>query len=151
LVENIPRLEMVCAILDTQECNFDGSGSPIGSPQGEAIPLGARVLKLVTDYDFLEAGGSSPSAAISTLQGRKGRYDPKLLNALARAKGKATSGAAQIKLDQLQVGMLLIQDVLSSTGTLLVPRGHEVTQAILTRLSSLPPGSVREPLAVTGS
>jgi hypothetical protein len=46
------------------------------------------VLKLVSDYDFLEAGGMSPTAAVTSLQNRKGRYDPKLLAALARAKGK---------------------------------------------------------------
>jgi hypothetical protein len=49
------------------------------------------------------------------------------------------------------VGMLLVQDVLATTGTVLVPRAHEVTQAILTRLASLAPGSVREPLMVTGN
>ncbi len=148
LLENIPRLELVCAILDAQEYNFDGSGSPIGAPQGESIPLGARVLKLVSDYDFLEAGGSSPAAALSTMQGRKGRYDPKLLATLNRVKNKAAPGVSQIKLEALDVGMLLVQDVMSSTGSLLVPRGHEVTQAILSRLSSMEPGSVREPLTV---
>ena len=151
LLETIPRLELVCAILDTQELNFDGQGAPDGAPQGEAIPLGARVLKLICDYDFLEAGGASPGAAISTLQGRKGRYDPKLLNVLSRAKNKSAPGMGEIRLDALKTGMLLVQDVMSTTGSLLVPRGHEVSDAILTRLRSLPPGTVREPLAVLGS
>lgn len=151
LLESIPRLELVCAILDAQEYNFDGQGSPRGAPQGESIPLGARVLKLVSDYDFLEAGGASPGVAISTLQGRKGRYDPKLLGALSRVKTKASPGAGGIGLASLQAGMLLIQDVMSQTGSLLVPRGHEVTEAILTRLRGLEPGSVREPLMVMGS
>jgi response regulator RpfG family c-di-GMP phosphodiesterase len=151
LLESIPRLELVCAILDAQEYNFDGQGSPRGAPQGESIPLGARVLKLVSDYDFLEAGGTSPGVAISTLQGRKGRYDPKLLGALSRVKTKASPGAGGIGLASLQAGMLLIQDVMSTTGSLLVPRGHEVTEAILTRLRGLEPGSVREPLMVMGS
>jgi CheY-like chemotaxis protein len=102
LLESIPRLELVCAILDAQEYNFDGQGSPRGAPQGESIPLGARVLKLVSDYDFLEAGGTSPGVAISTLQGRKGRYDPKLLGALGRVKNKAAPGVGEIKLAALQ-------------------------------------------------
>jgi response regulator RpfG family c-di-GMP phosphodiesterase len=151
LLESIPRLELVCAILDAQEYNFDGSGSPLGAPQGEAIPLGARVLKLVGDYDFLEAGGMSATAAIGALQGRKGRYDPKLVSVLARVKGKAASGVTQIPLQSLQAGMLLVQDIVAPSGAVLVPRGHEVTQAILVRLSALEPGSVREPIAVFGS
>jgi len=151
LLESIPRLELVCAILDAQDYNFDGTGSPRGAPQGESIPLGGRILKLVNDYDFLEAGGMSPGMAITTLQGRKGRYDSKLLGALSRAKGKAAPGVGEIKLAGLQVGMLLVQDVVSSAGALLVPRGHEVTDAIMTRLRGLEPGSVREPLLVLGS
>jgi response regulator RpfG family c-di-GMP phosphodiesterase len=151
LLESIPRLELVCAILDAQEYNFDGQGSPRGAPQGESIPLGARVLKVVSDYDFLEAAGASAGVAISTLQGRKGRYDPNLLAALGRVKAKTTSSVGGIGLEALQVGMLLVQDVMSTTGSLLVPRGHEVTQAILTRLRGLEPGSVREPLMVFGS
>jgi response regulator RpfG family c-di-GMP phosphodiesterase len=151
LLESIPRLELVCAILDAQEYNFDGSGSPLGAPQGESIPLGARVLKLVSDYDFLEAGGMSPTAAINALQGRKGRYDPKLISVLARVKGKAASGVTQIPLESLQAGMLLVQDVIATTGAVLVPRGHEITQAILSRLSALEPGSVREPIVIFGA
>ena len=151
LLESIPRLELVCAILDAQELNFDGEGSPSGAPKGESIPLGARVLKLVSDYDFLEAGGTSSGAAISTLQGRKGRYDPKLLTVLGRVKNRAEPGVREIKLADLHTGMLLVQDVMSTTGTLLVPRGHEIAETILTRLRSMEPGSVREPLLVLGS
>lgn len=151
LLESIPRLELVCAILDAQEYNFDGQGSPPGAPKGESIPLGARVLKLVSDYDFLEAGGSSPGVAISTLQARKGKHDPKLLVVLGRVKSKAAPGVGEIKLEALRAGMLLVQDVMSTTGSLLVPRGHEVTEAILTRLRGLEPGSVREPLSVLGA
>jgi hypothetical protein len=66
-------------------------------------------------------------------------------------KNKAAPGVGEIKLAALQTGMLLVQDVMSTAGALLVPRGHEVTQAILTRLSSLEPGSVREPLMVLGA
>jgi response regulator RpfG family c-di-GMP phosphodiesterase len=151
LLESIPRMELVCAILDAQEYNFDGSGSPLGAPQGEAIPLGARVLKLVADYDFLEAGGMSATAAMSALQGRRGRYDPKLVSALGRVKGKAASGVAHIPLQSLQAGMLLVQDIIATSGAVLVPRGHEVTQAILARLAVLEPGSVREPITIFGS
>jgi response regulator RpfG family c-di-GMP phosphodiesterase len=150
LLENIPRLDLVCAILEAQELTFDGAGSPNGAPQGESIPTGARVLKIVVDYDFLEAGGSSPSTAINTMQGRKGRYDPKMLGVFSRVKSKTTSGVRHVNLGDLQVGMLLVQDVVSTAGAVLVPRGHETTQAILTRLGGLEPGTVREPLMVLG-
>jgi response regulator RpfG family c-di-GMP phosphodiesterase len=47
LLENIPRLDSVLAILAAQQSNYDGSGNLPGAPRGEAIPLGARVLKIV--------------------------------------------------------------------------------------------------------
>jgi hypothetical protein len=149
LLESIPRLEAVRAILQAQDHNFDGSGSTHSSVQGESIPLGARVLRLVIDYDTLEAAGTDPAMAIGTLQGRRGRYDPKLLDAFARVKNKvASQGLSEIKLAAVRPGMFLVQDVMSTTGLLLVPRGHEVTQGLLYRLRNMAPGSVREPLVV---
>ena len=149
LLESIPRLEAVRAILQAQSHNFDGSGSAHSAVHGDAIPLGARVLKLVIDYDTLEASGTDSAVAIGTLQGRKGRYDPKLLDALARAKTKAAlQGLSELVLGAVRPGMFLAQDVMSTTGLLLVARGHEVTPGLLYRLRNLAPGSLREPLVV---
>jgi hypothetical protein len=117
--------------------------------QGESIPLGARILRLVLDYDTLEAAGSDPALAIGTLQGRKGRYDPKLLEVLARLKSKTvTQGLSEVGLAAVRPGMFLVQDVMSTTGLLLVARGHEVTPGLLYRLRNMAPGSIREPLVV---
>jgi response regulator RpfG family c-di-GMP phosphodiesterase len=148
LLKGIPRLESVCSVLDAQEYNFDGSRSPKGNPQGEAIPLGARVLRLVCDYDYLEASGASPTTISETLQSRKGHYDPKLLDALTRLKTSAVSATRPIDLASLQVGMRMGQDVMSTEDALLVPRGQEVTLAIVSRLRGMTPGSVREPLMI---
>ena len=149
LLESIPRLEAVRAILQAQDQNFDGSGSPHSAVHGESIPLGARILKLVLDYDTLEASGSDPAVALGTLQARQGRYDPKLLDALARVKTKtASQGLSEVGLAAVRPGMFLVQDVMSTTGLLLVARGHEVTPGLLYRLRNMAPGSVREPLVV---
>jgi len=149
LLESIPRLEAVRAILQAQDQNFDGSGPAHSAVQGESIPLGARILRLVLDYDTLEAAGSDPALAIGTLQGRKGRYDPKLLEVLARLKSKTvTQGLSEVGLAAVRPGMFLVQDVMSTTGLLLVARGHEVTPGLLYRLRNMAPGSIREPLVV---
>jgi len=149
LLESIPRLEAVRAILQAQDQNFDGSGAAHSAVQGESIPLGARILRLVLDYDTLEAAGSDPALAIGTLQGRKGRYDPKLLEVLARLKSKTvTQGLSEVGLAAVRPGMFLVQDVMSTTGLLLVARGHEVTQGLLYRLRNMASGSIREPLVV---
>jgi hypothetical protein len=52
---------------------------------------------------------------------------------------------------QLQVGMVLDQDVLNQAGAVVVPRGYQVTVAILARLRShIDLGMVQEPIRVVG-
>jgi response regulator RpfG family c-di-GMP phosphodiesterase len=149
LLDSIPRIEAVRAILQTQAYDFDGAGTPSGVPKGESIPLGARVLKLVCDYDSLEAAKVDPMHAIATLQAHRSRYDPTLLAALASVKTKAAAeGLRELVLSAVRPGMFLAHDVTSTSGVLLVPRGHEVTPSLLQRLRSFAAGTVREPIAV---
>jgi response regulator RpfG family c-di-GMP phosphodiesterase len=149
ILESIPRLEAVRAILQMQAFNYDGSNAPIGSPKADAIPLGARVLKIVTDYDSIEASGVAPDVAAGTLQGRKGRYDSQLLDTFVRLKAEtAPTGITELGLGAIRAGMFLAQDVVSATGLLLVARGQEVTIGLLQRLRNLPKGAVHEPIAV---
>jgi response regulator RpfG family c-di-GMP phosphodiesterase len=149
LLGSIPRLDAVRTILLAQECDFDGAAAPIGAPRGEAIPLGARVLRLVCDYDFLEAAKVDPVAAIATLRTQRNRYDPALLEALARVKTKAiTEGVHSLALAAVRPGMFVAGDVTSTTGVLLVPRGHEVTSGLLQRLRNCAVGTVSEPIEV---
>jgi len=149
LLGNIPRLEAVRAILQAREYHFDGAGTPSGGPRGEAIPLGARVLKLVSDYDSLEAAKVDPLHALATLQTHRGRYDPTLLAALVAGKTRAgTKRSSELALAEVRPGMVLASDVTSTTGVLLVPRGHEVTPSVLQRLRNFAGGTVCEPIAV---
>jgi response regulator RpfG family c-di-GMP phosphodiesterase len=149
LLENIPRLEAVRAILQASANNFDGSGSPPGCAKGEATPLGARVLKIVGDYDALEASGLEPDAAVGTLKARRGRYDPKLLDVFVRLKTDATPrGLSELGLASIRPGMFLAKGVTSTSGLLLVARGQEVNVGLLHRLRNLPKGTVREPITV---
>ena len=69
-----------------------------------ALPLGARVLKLVSDWDTLESSGMERGLALETLQGRRGRYDPRLLEALVRLNVNVLpNGPRQVDLASLIV------------------------------------------------
>ncbi len=98
LVAGIPRLDAVRAILKAQGVSFDGSGAPKSAPRGRDIPLGARVLRIVADFDRLERGDTSESVALDTMRGRRGRYDPELLETFASILGKGTKDADVIEL-----------------------------------------------------
>ena len=58
------------------------------------------------------------------------------------------SGVREVTLAVLCVGMVFVDDVKTSTGTLLVARGFEVTQGFLERARNFKPGMVKEPLRV---
>lgn len=139
LLGKIPRLEPVREILAMQARRFDG---------GAELPLGARILRLLVDYDRLEAGGASASVALGTLAQRAGAYDPALLEDLRAIVGTSKEDVRELPLLALRPGMVFAEDVRSRTSTLLVARGQTVTHGLLERMRNLPPGQVREPIRV---
>jgi response regulator RpfG family c-di-GMP phosphodiesterase len=135
LLANIPRLEGIRACLVNQTKRFDGTGKPVNALRGEAIPLGARVLKIVMDFDELEAQGLATSLALDTMRGRGGWYDPTLLTAFALLRGSLqTALVREIPLKLVQPGMTFAEDVKNQAGVLLLPRGYEVTEGLLERI-----------------
>jgi len=146
LLGNIPRLEPVREILSLQNARFDGGGDGTWTKaRGEALPLGARMLRLIVDYDRLEAGGASAAQALGSLSAREGVYDPALLEALKAVAGGRAQEVRELPLSALRPGMVLAEDLRSRAGLLLVARGHGLTQSLLERMKNL---QVREPVRV---
>jgi response regulator RpfG family c-di-GMP phosphodiesterase len=150
-IASIPRLEEVRTALKYQTTAFDGSGAPAGAPKGKDIPLGSRILHLVCDFDRLERGALTAQMALDTMRGRRGRYDPELLELLASTLGGRAREAevAEMPLRLVRIGMTFLDDVKTHSGTLLVARGHEATASLLERFKNFAAGSVREPVRVS--
>jgi len=145
LIAAIPRLEEVREILLHQNTRYDGTGSPAPPLQGDALPVGARLLKLATDFDVLEAQGFTAATAVEQLAGRAGWYDPALLAALREHSGaRAAAGEIQvISLSEVRVGMVFAGDVKSPAGLLLIARGQEVTESLFGRIRNYWQGFAR--------
>ena len=77
-------------------------------------------------------------------------YDPDLLALLEAVVGADTKDlrVTEIPLLGLRAGMMLVEDVRSVAGPLLIARGHVATEQLVTRLWNLGEGYVREPLLV---
>lgn len=150
LIAGIPRLDAVRAVLKYQSASFDGSGGPKTAPRGKDIPFGARVLHMVADFDRLERGDTSQSTALDTLRGRRGRYNPELLELFASILGKRTRDVdvLELPIQSVSAGMIFLEDVRTQAGALLVARGHEATASVVERVRNFVPGSVREPVRV---
>jgi response regulator RpfG family c-di-GMP phosphodiesterase len=156
LLANIPRLEGVAKIVRYQHKSFDGSGFPPDSVSGDAIPQGARLLKIFCDMLELQKTGISRVQALDEMKRRMGLYDPQLLaamRAISEGGGAATvkSGTQSIAINvnDLSPGMVLYSNVLTKDGVLIITAGHEINEMTLEKIQNFQSLSgIREPIFV---
>lgn len=136
LIANIPRMDEVAEILLHCQRRFDGTGSIPKTPVGKDIPAGARLLKLVMDFDLLETRGLTRPVAIDALRENADWYDPDLLDALTVLYGidSPQQKVIELELRAVRPGMIFVQDVVTTTGILLIARGQEATERLVERL-----------------
>ncbi|MBI5799632.1 MAG: response regulator [Verrucomicrobia bacterium] len=150
LLAHIPRLEPVARIVLFQSKHFDGAGFPLDAPGGKQIPDGARLLKVLVDMAQLEARGNSRLDSIAQLRTRAGRYDPEMLDAVAAVLGAgAAKPTASITFKELKPGHVLVSDVTTTGGLLILAAGNRITPSLLERLRNFAALSgVKEPIYV---
>jgi response regulator RpfG family c-di-GMP phosphodiesterase len=156
LLGNIPRLEPVARMVLYQQKHFDGTGLPHDEVAGADIPLGARILKVLTDLGELEATGKPKHTALQAMQQRPGCYDPAVLQAasasfdiyLPEAASLATRDLA-VTVRDLHAGYLILSDVRSMDDILIVKAGATVSLPLLERLRNFADmAGVQEPITV---
>lgn len=131
VISLIPRLDTVQAALKYQSRSFENDD---GGPQRDAIPIGSRILKALSDLAVEETRSPSTAQALAVLMSRRGKYDPVVLDAIATICGPRPPETKEMRLGDLAVGMVLASDVTTRSGTLLVSRGHPVTAQLIERL-----------------
>ncbi len=156
LLTNIPRLESVAKIILYQNKNYDGSGFPIDGVAGDEIPIGSRILKVLSDLAKLESVRIPKFKALDQMQSRAGWYDPRVLDAafacfdiyLEAPTSAKTSGRA-IRLKELTVGHVLLSNIQTREGALIVPAGTKVSPILLAKLRNFEQLSgIKEPIQV---
>ncbi len=121
LLANIPRLEPVIEILSA----LTWSDARIAELGDGTIATGARILALVLEYDNLVTQGHSMDVAVQTLRQRPLRYGAQLIEQFATHLGAGAGGdmLRDMPLRSVLPGMIIMQDVRTHMGTLLVARG----------------------------
>ncbi len=156
LLSNIPRLENVAEIVRYQDRYYDGSGHPSGGPSGENIPLGARILTLLRDFEELRRKSDS-NYALREISRMSKRYDPKLVQSLTTlVNGKDVESQAKRQIDVFEVcarelvpGQIVLEPVETREGVLLVAAGVRLTETSIERLRNYARlVGIREPLRV---
>ena len=128
LIRHIPRLEEVAEIIRFMNKNFNGSGYPPGPVFGAQIPLGARILRVASDFQDLLPKKRDRLEAIESMKHRVAWYDPAVVAELEdllleEHAQEITEEARPIPLASLREGHMLAQGIFTADGLLVVPEG----------------------------
>lgn len=123
LLRNIPRLESVAEMVAEQELPLAKNPNP-----------GARMLKTALDYTDLVARGLDDVSALLALRQQPAVYDPKVVAALEESLARRKqSEVRSVAISELREGMLLVENVVSGRGAVLMEKGQVITRAALER------------------
>ncbi len=157
LLSHIPRLDEVCRIIRYQNQNFDGTGCPGDGVSGEKIPLGARMLRALGGFSQLEAGGSTMDEALRQLANRPEWYDPQVVSAMneglrAGSREQQDPRAPRaVTFANLRVGNVLVADLETKDGVLILSAGNRITPPLIERLRNFAALSgLKEPIHIEG-
>jgi CheY-like chemotaxis protein len=127
MLENIPRLEPVLEIMAYLAAAIRGN-----PPSGKTPPAGALLLRIVLEWDALEAQGYTQSQALAKLRDA-GEFDAELLERLGGML--PVTGTQSLAIEtaprDLVAGMVLAEDLVRKNGVVILPRGFEIDRGLL--------------------
>jgi response regulator RpfG family c-di-GMP phosphodiesterase len=139
-VYKIPRMEAVARTIAYQEKRFDGGGFPKDDVAGLDLPLGARILKVVLDFDRHVCAGLGFGAALNAMSENGDWYDGDVIASLFGFLGTENAHReSRVHLNGLQAGMVTAQDVVASKGDKrikLVADGSELSEMTIEYIQS---------------
>jgi hypothetical protein len=148
LLRNIPRLEKIAEGILHQATPFQPVGQKSTTTlKGTDIPLIGRILKIVIDYDRFLTIEPKPKAALKRLMTQANEYDPDLLKSFSdlivtendgkqNIVSKKDSALAEVSIDDVKNGMVIMGNVFDKKGRLLIGSGTLVTDIIKLRLAN---------------
>jgi response regulator RpfG family c-di-GMP phosphodiesterase len=149
LLAAIPRLEDVAAIVTAQfePIHWRDVADDIGA--WNVRDTGRLLLRTAFEFEQLITRGTSRAAAVETLRTSKMAIPASMIRALSTLPDTKQERVIQIRVQDLAIGMILDEDLLSPKGIRLVPAEQEVTRSLIVRLKSIAGGvGVAEPFRV---
>lgn len=141
LLMALEDLRPVSVILRSQLERFDGAGFP-DALAGLAIPLGARILALASDYDGLQIGAMvqrslrADEARTLIYDSSGKRYDPAVVAAFRSLMDQTEAPPRDMAVlsGELVPGMVLSCDLVSRDGLMLLAGEHVLTSRVIAQL-----------------
>ena len=156
LLRHIPRLEDVAEMILYMNKNYNGSGYPPTPVFGDQIPLGARILRVASDFQDLLPKKRNRQEALAEMRTKVAWYDTAILEIfeqviLEEHSEEVSHEPRRLSVAELRVGHMLAKGIFTADGLLVVPEGtvlrgsHMEKMRNFARLSGL-----KEPLWVIG-
>ncbi|NQD95775.1 HD domain-containing protein, partial [Pseudomonas sp. CrR25] len=146
LLMTLEPLQDAARLIRHHQERWDGGGFP-DRLKGEAIPFGARLLKLAVDFIELQCGLvlerrlSRDEALLLIRKYSDKLYDPQLCERfitlcteLAPDLALADPSILAVDTRRLEPGMLLARNLTAENGTLLLNEGKQLTRALIDKL-----------------
>lgn len=137
LLANIPRLSVVASMITQRDMTYVMPLDFTSREPNEAIRIGAKLLKIITQFDTLLHQKHSPAEAIKIMARQDTPYDNTILDVLAAVELPYIGQVARyMKISELQKGMIIDADIFNTQGVLVVPKGYEINETTAERLKN---------------
>ncbi len=143
LLMPLPDMASIAHIIRWQQERFDGAGYP-DRIAGDSIPIGARIIAIVSDYENLKNGTllqrhlRDDQAFQMVLRGEGKRYDPAVVLAFQEVISGVISPTeeAQVELftSQLKPGMVIARDLIGQDNFLLLSADHVLDERLINKI-----------------
>lgn len=140
----LEQLHGAAKLIRNHNERFDGGGYP-DRLSGLSIPLGARILAVVENYDTALIGTNfikplKPTEASVLIQDGMGKhYDPAVVEVFLNELGKASTAMDNtvklaLRSGQLKPGMTLSSDLITRNGELLLSKDHVLNEQLIDQI-----------------
>lgn len=143
IVARVSRFDALTENILHQNENVDGTGVP-EHLAGDDIPIGARIIRVVKDFDFLIAGKenkqlmSLPDAKSWLMSRADTWYDKVVVNALFSVMNERSDFGEDIEysvgIEGLKIGDTLLEDLVLTNGNIMLTAGQEITAPMIEKL-----------------
>jgi HD-GYP domain-containing protein (c-di-GMP phosphodiesterase class II) len=135
-------LRPVAALIHAHHERHDGKGFPDGLA-GADVPLGARILAVADTFDavqhglLVESAASTAQARLLVRHGRGTQFDPEVVDVflhITEPQQPHAPTSVRLSTAQLQPGMVLAAELVSSQGLLMLTRGQRLSADLIHRI-----------------
>lgn len=138
LLKQIPQFEDVAHILLLMRKQFDGTGEPHQDRiVGKNLPLGSRILKILIDLETLSTDHFRGREVLEEMRRKRNLYDVDLIDRLLGTQAATQNKRRDVRIPShgLTAGMMLLEDLVTQNGQLLLRKNATLTETMCKLLS----------------